>query len=46
MSISMTKFSNVDFTGVDVNSSVKSTKVTFKIFLGISERKTCFMPSR
>ena len=46
MSISMIKVSNVDFTDIDVDSLVKSTKATFTIFLGIRERKACFMPSQ
>ena len=46
MSISMIKVSTVDSTDIDVDSLVKSDKVTFTIFLGIWERNTCFMTSR
>ena len=44
----MIKSSNVDSTDTDVDSLVKSTKVTFSftIPLGMSERKTCFMPTQ
>ena len=42
----MIKASNVDSTDTDVDSLVKSAKVTFTIFLGISERNTCSMTSR
>ena len=46
MSISMIKVSNVDFIiDIDVDSLVKSAKVTFTIFVGMWERKTCFMTS-
>ena len=38
----MIKVSNVDFTDIEVDSLVKSTEVTFTIFLGIKERETCF----
>ena len=41
-SISMIKVSNVDYTDIDVDSSMKFTKVTFTVFLGIRKRKTCF----
>ena len=41
----MIKVSNVDSTDFDVDSSVKSTKDTFKVFLGIRKRKTSFMLS-
>ena len=34
MSISMIKVSKVDSINIDVDSSVKSTKVTFTVFLG------------
>ena len=44
--ISIINVSNVDSTDIDVDSTLKSTKVIFTIFLGIRERKTCFMPSR
>ena len=40
MAISMIKVSNVDFTDTDVDSMVKSTKVTFTLFLGIRERNS------
>ena len=39
MSISVTKGSNKDSTDIDVDSLVKSAKVTFTIFLNIKERK-------
>ena len=45
MSISMIKAFNVDFPDIDADSLMKSAKVTFTIFLGIWERKTCFMTS-
>ena len=38
MSISMVKVSNEDCTDIDVDSLVRSTKVTFTIILGIRER--------
>ena len=41
----MIKVLNADFTDIDVDYLVKSTKGTFTIFLGIREGKTCFMPS-
>ena len=40
-SISMIKASNVDSTDIDVDSLVKSAKVTFTIFLGIWEKPQC-----
>ena len=43
---SIIRVSNVNSTDIDVDSSVKSTKVTVTIFLGIRERKTCFVPSQ
>ena len=43
MSISMIKVLNVDSTDIDVDSLVKSTKVTFRI-TGRRERKTCCLP--
>ena len=46
MYTSIIKVSNVDFTDIEVDSLVKSTDVTFTIFLGIRERKTRFVPSR
>ena len=36
----------MDSTDIDVNFPVKSTKVSVTIFLGIRERKTCFVPSQ
>ena len=45
VSILMIELSNVDFTDIDVDSLLKSTKVTFTLFLSIRERKTCLMPS-